>query len=166
MALNPATYSTRTLSLIMLAAFAGVALWIFQPWGGLSGGSGSSNGDASGALPPSLQVDGPVQVESAGDTVTRLVVPITLRGDTGISLDGSRLRAETELAETALAAVPATFDISFVTGNGDSILDPGESALVTVDLPATSSVHPENPLTLVFTTTDGGTLVIEDVLGD
>ena len=37
MALNPAFYSTRSLSFIMLAAFAGLALWLFAPWGGGQG---------------------------------------------------------------------------------------------------------------------------------
>jgi hypothetical protein len=151
---------------MMLAAIAGLSLWLFQPWSGLGGDSGASGGDgASGAAPPSAEVDGTVHVETSGETVTRLVVPIVVLGEGGLSLDGSRLHAETALAETALAAVPATFVVEVVDGNGDAVLDAGEHALLTVELPASSSVHPENPLSLTFALADGGRLVIKDVLG-
>jgi hypothetical protein len=92
----------------MLAAFAGLALWLFAPFGGGQGGGSGSRGDgASAALPPALTVDGVVAVESSDDMVTRLVVPLAVRGDEGIALDaGARIRAETAMADTALAAVP------------------------------------------------------------
>ena len=161
MALNPATYSTRSISLIALAAFAGLALWLFEPWSL----GGSPNGESSPQqLPSMLRLDGGIQVETTGDVVTRLVVPIAVRGDQGIDLTSGRLRAETALAETALAAVPATYSVEWENGNGDQVLDPGESALMTVDLPETSSVHPDNPLDLVFVPGTGPTLIIEDVL--
>jgi len=161
MALNPATYSTRSISLIALAAFAGLALWLFEPWSL----GGSPNGESSPQqLPSMLRLDGGIQVETTGDVVTRLVVPIAVRGDQGIDLASGRLRAETALAETALAAVPATYSVEWENGNGDQILDPGESALMTVDLPERSSVHPDNPLDLVFVPDAGPTLIIEDVL--
>src|SRR3990172_3212360 len=161
MALNPATYSTRSISLIALAAFAGLALWLFEPWSL----GGSPNGESSPQqLPSMLRLDGGIQVETTGDVVTRLVVPIAVRGDQGIDLASGRLRAETALAETALAAVPATYSVEWENGNGDQILDPGESALMTVDLPQRSSVHPDNPLDLVFVPDAGPTLIIEDVL--
>ncbi len=169
MALNPATYSTRSLSLLMFAAFVGAALWLFAPAGfGFSGsGTGSgSDGNAGAALPSSLKVDGVVQVESHDDIVTRLVVPLSLRGSQGITLSNdAKLRAETAMSETAAAAVPATFTVVWLDGNGDSILDAGEHAVLTVDLPAVSTVHPGNPLNLVLKSTDGSTLTIEDVLG-
>jgi hypothetical protein len=44
------------------------------------------------------------------------------------------------------------------------VLDPGEHAVMTVDLPAPSSVHPDNPLRLVLKPAHGVNLVIEDVL--
>ena len=161
MALNPATYSTRSISLIALAAFAGLALWLFEPWSL----GGSPNGESSPQqLPSMLRLDGGIQVETTGDVVTRLVVPIAVRGDQGIDLTSGRLRAETALAETALAAVPATYSVEWENGNGDQILDPGESALMTVDLPERSSVHPDNPLDLVFVPDAGPSLIIEDVL--
>jgi hypothetical protein len=162
MLLNPA-YSTRNASLLLIAAFAGIALWLFLPWdrGGasLSGGS-----DGSAALPPSLRVDGQVQVTSADNVVTRLVVPLAIRGEEGIALGGGTIRAETSLAESAAAAVPASYSIDWLDGNGDSVLDPGEHALLTVDLPERSSVHPDNPLRLVIKPIDSVSLVIEDVL--
>jgi hypothetical protein len=165
MALQHRTYSTRTLSLLMLAAFGGLALWLFTPW---HPGTQSSNGgaDANAALPPSLRVDGAVQVESANNVVTRLVVPLAVRGDEGIALadNSGRMHAETSMSDTASAAVPATYSVSWLDGNGDQILDPGEQALVTVDLPSASSVHPGNSLRLVLRPAGGGTLVIEDVL--
>lgn len=165
MALNPATYSTRSLSLLMLAAFAGAAIWLFAPsnFGGAAHGGG---GDSSAAQPPSLKVDGVVQVESHDNIVTRLIVPLALRGTQGLTLDGSaKLRAETAMSDTASAAVPATYAVSWLDGNGDHVLDPGEHAVLTVELPAVSTIHPGNPLNLVFKTADGSTLVIEDVLG-
>ncbi len=166
MALNPATYSTRSLSLLMLAAFAGVALWMAEPSGfGLSG-QGSGGASPGAQLPSSLKVDGVVEVETHDNIVTQLVVPLTLRGTPGIALDGARLRAETAMSETASAAVPTTHMVSWLDGNGDQVLDPGEHALLTIDLPAVSTVHPGNPLNLVVTTADGAALVIEDVLGN
>lgn len=169
MALNPATYSTRSLSILMFAAFAGAALWLFAPLSG--GGSGSGGGSSSGAnasLPSSLKVDGTVQVESHNNIVTRLVVPLAVRGAQGIALadDSGNLRAETAMADTASAAVPATYTLAWLDGNGDRILDPGEHALLTVDLPAVSTVHPDNPLNLVLKPADGSTLFIEDVLSN
>jgi hypothetical protein len=167
MTLNRTTYSTRPVSLVMIAAFAGLALWLFAPWGGGTGaGSGNSSG-ASAALPSSLKVDGAVQVESHDNVVTRLIVPLAVRGDQGIALAGAEvsIRAETAMSDTASAAVPATFTILFSDGNGDQVLDPGEHAVMTVDLPAKSSVHPGNPLGLVIYPANGGRLTIEDVLG-
>jgi hypothetical protein len=161
MALNPAIYSTRSISLIALALFAGVALWLLEPW---SFGGGSNGESSPGQLPSMLRVDGGVQVETTGDVVTKLVVPIAVRGDQSIDLSGGDLRAETALAETALAAVPATYGVAWQDGNGDRLLDPGERALLTVDLPEKSSVHPDNPLRLVFKPGAGPTLIIEDVL--
>ncbi len=167
MALNSATYSTRSISILMLAAFAGAAIWLFAPLG-QGGGSGSGGGgNAEAGLPPSLKVDGAVQVDSHDNIVTRLVVPLAVRGTSGIALtdDSGKLRAETFMAETASAAVPATYTLTWLDGNGDHILDPGEHALLTVDLPAVSTIHPNNPLNLVIKPAEGSPLVIEDVLG-
>jgi hypothetical protein len=165
MALTPNTYSTRSLSLIILAALTGFGLWFFAPSFGFDGGSGSGgNNDASAGLPAMFRVEGAVSVETSGDVVTGLVVPISVRGDESIDLNGGKLRAETALAETSLAVVPATFSIEWQGGNGDDLLDPDETALMTVTLPEKSSIHPENPLTLVYTSDGGPTLKIEDVL--
>ena len=169
MALNPATYSTRSLSILMFAAFAGAAIWLFAPLGGGGSGSGSgSSGGANASLPSSLKVDGTVQVESHNNIVTRILVPLAVRDNQGIALadDSGNLRAETAMADTASAAVPATYTLAWLDGNGDRILDPGEHALLTVDLPAVSTVHPNNPLDLVIKPADGSTLVIEDVLSN
>jgi hypothetical protein len=162
MAMNRATYSTRLVSMVMLAAFGAAAIWLFAPWGG-----GLHSGGAGAQLPPSLRVAGQVHVESHDNVVTRLVVPLTVRGHEGIALTDASgaIRAETEMSATAAAAVPATYSVAWTNGNGDNVLDPGETALLTVDLPARSSVHPGNPLRLVFETPNGGTLAIEDVLG-
>ena len=164
MALSPTTYSTRSISLVMLAAFAGLGLWLFAPFGQTTGGS-SSGESAPSQLPSMLKVDGDVQVQTSGDVVTQLIVPISLHGRESIDLSTGKLRAETALSETALAAVPTTYAVEWQTGNGDQILDPGESALLTVTLPENSSIHPDNPLRLVFTPNAGPTLIIEDVLG-
>ena len=145
----------------MLAAVAGMALWLFEPWSF----GGSPNGESSPQqLPSMLRLDGGVQVETTGDVVTGLVVPIAVRGDQSVDLSSGKLRAETALAETALAAVPATYTVAWQDGNGDQLLDPGEHALLAVDLPEKSSVHPGNPLRLVFKPESGPTLIIEDVL--
>jgi hypothetical protein len=164
--MHRATFSTRSVSLVMLAAFGGLALWLFFPWGGGRGARSGSGGDASAALPPSLRVDGAVQVESHDNIVTRLVVPLAVRGEEPIALtdDSGRMRAETLMDETASAAVPAHYSVVWLDGNGDRNLDPGEHATLTVDLPARSSVHPGNPLRLVLRPAGGGSLIIEDVL--
>jgi hypothetical protein len=166
MTMNRASFSTRPVSLVLLAAFGGLALWLFLPWGGGRGAGSGSGGDARAALPPSLRVDGTVQVTSHDDIVTRLVVPLALRGEEPIALtdDAGRMRAETLMGETASAAVPATYSVAWLDGNGDHNLDPGEHATLTVDLPARSTVHPGNPLRLVLRPASGGSLIIEDVL--
>jgi hypothetical protein len=171
MTLNPATYSTRSLSLLMIALFAGTALWLFAPSGFGVSGSGSGNGgdasNASAALPSSVKVDGTVQVESHDNIVTRIVVPLSLRGSDSIAISNdAKLRAETAMSDTAAAAVPATFSIKWLDGNGDSMLDAGEHAVLTVDLPAVSTIHPGNPLDLVLKSAEGATLTIENVLGN
>ena len=163
MALSAPTYSTRSISLIMLGAFAGLGLWLLMPFG--QGGGSTPGGESSPSqLPSMIRLEGAVQVQTQGDVVTGLVVPVSVRGDEGIDLSSGRLRAETALAETALAVVPATFSIEWQSGNGDSVLDPGETALMHVALPNDSSIHPENPLDLVFVPDVGPTLIIKDVL--
>jgi hypothetical protein len=112
-----------------------------------------------------LRLDGDVQVQASGDVVTHLVVPISVRGNESIDLRSGKLRAETALSETALAAVPTTYTVEWQTGNGDQHLDPGERALLTVTLPENSSIHAENPLRLVFVPLAGPKLIIEDILG-
>ncbi len=165
MALNPAFTPSRSMTLLMFAAFAGLALWLFAPWGG---GHGTGGGGAGAALPPSLKIDGAVQVQAQGDVVTRLVVPLAVRGDEGIALtdDNGGMRAETLMSATAAAAVPAKYSVAWLDGNGDRVLDPGEHAVLTVDLPEKSSVHPGNPLDLVIHPASGPSLTIENVLGN
>lgn len=166
MALTPALNTPRALMTLFIAAFAGIALWLTLPaLAGSSFSSGGTGGSDNAALPASLKVDGTVQATSHGDVVTRLVVPLTVRGEQGIDLGGDfRLRAETVMGEGASAAVPATYALDWLSGNNDSMLDPGEKAVMTVDLPAPSSVHPGNPLRLVLKPAQGVNLVIEDVL--
>jgi hypothetical protein len=163
MALTPALHGTRALSTLMIAAFAGVALWMFAP--AIGSGFGGDGGSDNATLPASLKVDGEVQATSQGDVVTRLIVPLAVRGDQSIDLGGEfDLRAETVMDLGASAAVPATYSIEWLGGNGDNVLDPGEQAVMTVELPAPSSVHPHNPLRLVLKPAQGVNLVIEDVL--
>jgi hypothetical protein len=163
MPIRSAQFSTIPVSLVLLTAFAGAALWLFQPWAfALSAAGGGSSG--GGALPLSVKVNGPVRVQSEGDVVRRLVVPIAVGGQQAFPLDGAVLRAETEMSPTAAAAVPATYSLRWLDGNGDNVLDPGEHAELTVDLPANTSVHPQNRLDLVFKTAAGGTLSIQHVL--
>ena len=162
MALSTSTYSTRSLSLLLVAALAGIALWLFAPVGF---DNGSSGGESAPSQDPALiKVDGPAAVERRGDDVVGLSIPISVRGEQAIDLSGATLRAETALAETALAAVPARYEIAWTAGNGDMVLDPGEAATLNVELPANSSVRATNPLDLVFVPQGGPTLIIEDVL--
>lgn len=159
MALNPATrLSTRTITLVMLAAFAAFAVWLFVPSGDIS----LPGSDGAASLPPSLAVDGEVRVATEGDSVTQLVVPLTVRGEDGILLtEGRRLHATTVMSESASAAVPAEYHVAWTNGNGDEILDPGEQAIVTVDLPSPSSVHPGNPVSLIIRPVEGVALTVE-----
>lgn len=165
MALNHATYSTRPVSLLLLAAFAGVALWLFVPALPGIGSSPGGSESAPGQLPSLLLRDGDVTIETTGDSITRIVVPVALRGDDPIDLAGGVMRAETALAETAFAAVPATYSVEWPAGNGNTLLEPGETALLTVDLPANNNVDAANPLDLVLKLDGGPSLVIQDVLG-
>ena len=150
-------FRTLPVSLLLLAASAGIALWLILPWGHPQGASGAGPGGP-------LMIDGPVQVRTDGNVVAQLVVPITLRGQQAISLDGTVLRAETDMSPTAAAAVPAKFSLSWLDGNGDRVIDAGEHVVLTVDLPAVSTVHPGNPLALVFKAADGSTITVENVL--
>ena len=165
MALNQTTYSTRPLSLLFLAAFAGVALWLFAP--SFAGGGSAPGGteSAPSLLPSMLTRSGSVVVETTGDSITRIIVPVSLRGDDPIDLTGGKLHAETALAATALAAVPATYSIGWQSGDGDEVLEPGEVALLSAELPDNNNITAENPLRLVFKSAGGPSLVIEDVLG-
>ena len=162
MTLNPALqFPTRTLVILGIAAFAAMALWLFLPGGSQTSWMGSGNA----ALPPSLHVDGTVGVTSADNVVTKLIVPLAVRGDDGITLtEGGRLHATTLMSDTAAAAVPATYTVAWLDGNGDEILDPGEHAVLTVGLPERSSVHPGNPVGLIIRPIDSMPLTIEDVL--
>jgi hypothetical protein len=159
--------TARPVSLAVLVAFLTIGIWLFVPWGRIhSSLSGSGGGDNNVAAAPSLKIDGPSQIESQGNVVTRLVVPISVSGSDGVRLperDGT-LRAETSLSESAAAAVPGTYGVNWLDGNGDDMLDPGEHAELIVDLPARSSIHPSNPLRLVVTTADGALLPIEHVI--
>lgn len=159
MAFNPAfPLTTRTLGLALIAALAAFAFWQFAP----AGESGWTGTDSSASLPPSLAVDGEVAVTTAGDSVTRLVVPLTVRGEDGIVLtEGRRLHASTHMSESASAAVPATYSVAWLSGDGDEVLEPGEQALVTVELPAPSSVHAGNPLELIIRPIDGIALTVQ-----
>ena len=170
MVLNLPGHSTRPLTLVFLAAFAGIALWLFAPWGNGGGSTPSGSPPDGGAsspsqLPSMLTRSGDVVVETdAAGEVTRLTVPVSLRGDDPIDITAADLRAETSLAETALAAVPATYSVEWQSGNGDAILEPGETALLVVDLPANSGVRESNPLDLVLKLENGPSLVLDDVL--
>jgi hypothetical protein len=167
MAMQRSVYSTRSISLILLAAFAGMALWLFTPaFGRGSNGStsGPGGGSVAGTAPASVHIDGAAEYEATDNVVTRVFVPVAVGEGAPLDLSGAIVRAETAMADTASAVVPATFRIDWRDGNGDRLLDPGEHAVLTVDLPSTSTVHPENPLRLVFRRDGGTTLVIEDVL--
>lgn len=162
MALNPAMYSTRTLSLLLLSAFAGTALWFFQPWSGSGSGSG---GGAGASAPAAVKIAGVVAIEANEDVVTRVRVPLAVSGRESVGLGpGANVRAETELSDSATAAVPGSYTVEWTSGNGDDTLEPGEQAMLIVDLPAKSSVHPDNPLRLVLRYPDGRTVAVDDVI--
>ncbi|MBF6598943.1 MAG: hypothetical protein IVW36_00355 [Dehalococcoidia bacterium] len=147
------SFNTRPVSLLLIAALAGVGLWLFQPWARAQ--SAAPNAQPARA---SLLVDGTVQTTDDGGVIRRLVVPLALDGAPGISLDGARLQAETEMSASAAASVPAGYTLNWLDGNGDDVIDAGEHVELVVDLPQNTSVHPGNPLTLVFKTPDGGRL--------
>jgi flagellin-like protein len=159
MPLNPAAQlPTRTIAMLTLAAFAAITVWMFAPSGGDTSWGGT---DSTASLAPSLAVDGEVQVTSAGDSVTQLVVPLAVRGEDGILLtEGRRLHATTVMSESASAAVPADYSVAWSNGNGDEVLDPGEQAVLTVDLPSPSSVHPGNPIDLIIRPVEGVALTV------
>jgi hypothetical protein len=155
------TFPTRLLVMLASAGLIALALWLYAP--ALETTVGGRDGSAS--LPAALAIDGTVEVTSADGMVSRLVVPLAVRGDDPIILtEGRRLHASTFMGETAAAAVPATYTVTWLDGNGDELLDPGEHAVLTVDLPVPSPVHPDNPMELIIRPVDGMPLVIENVL--
>jgi hypothetical protein len=158
---HQARFSTRPVSFLLIAAFAAAALWTLQPWSHLQT---ASPGGADAALPSSLHVDGQAHAETQDGIVRRLVVPIMLDGQDAISLDRATLRAETDMSDTAAAAVPATYSLRWLDGNGDEVIDAGEHIELTANLPDKTSVYPQNPLALVFRTPGGNSLRIEHVL--
>jgi hypothetical protein len=159
---RPAAYSTRAVSGALIAAFAAVGLWMLLPGGG-SPGAFTSGGAAHG---PSLRVDGAVAIETTdAGVVVGLRVPLAVRGEDGIRLmEGDRMRAETFMADTAAAAVPATYSLEWSSSDGDALLEPGEQAMLVVMLPDNTPVRADNPLTIVIRPLDGPALTIEDVL--
>lgn len=151
----------RMMLLMGLVALAGLALWVYAPSG--TGWIGGSEGGASS--PSALTVDGNVEVTSENGMVSRLVVPLSVSGDERILLtEGRRIHAATFMSETAAAAVPAAYSLAWLDGNGDEFLDPGEHAVLTVDLPVPSPVRAENAMELIIRPVDGLPLVIRDVL--
>jgi hypothetical protein len=155
------TLPTRMLLMLAVAAVTGLAVWVYAP-NATSWFDGSA-GNASAA--PMLKVDGDVELVSDNGMVSRLVVPLTVSGDERILLtEGRRLHASTFMSETAAAAVPAQYTLAWFGGNGDEFLDPGERAVLTVNLPVPSPVRPENPVEIIIRPVDGLPLVIRDVL--
>lgn len=128
----------------------------------------SAIGDpVSGAIQPSLKVDGLTQIE-ARDNVIRLVVPLTDVKDQAIDLtdDTGEVSVVTTTSGTSIAVFPAKYTITWLDGNGDHTLDPGEHVVLTVDLPAAAALRPNNPLTLMIKSSSGARLVIENVLAN
>jgi hypothetical protein len=162
MTLSPARNSpARTLALLGLAALLAIALWAYLPVSFPS----PLEGRSAASLPPSIFVDGTVEVTSVDGAVSRLVVPLAVRGDDPILLtSGRRLHASTFMSESAAAAVPAVYTVSWLDGNGDELLDPGEHAVLTIDLPVPSPVRPDNPMELIIRPVEGVPLIIKDVL--
>jgi hypothetical protein len=165
-------------SFLGIGAFAGVGLLLLVPW--LLGSTGATSGqahvsgvDASSLSPSpvagipdgSLRVDGSAQIEAL-DNVIRLVVPVTAPGDRAIPLaeDAGEISVQTTTSDTSIAVFPGRYALTWLDGNNDHILDPGEHAVLTVDLPAAAAVRPSSPLTLVIKSSSGSRLVIENVL--
>jgi hypothetical protein len=153
-----AILSPRIILVAVFGSITAVALSMFLPsgvdtyWGGT---------DGTASLPPSLAVDGEVAVTTSGDSVTQLVVPLVVRGEDGIALtEGNQLHVSTFMSESAAAAVPATHTVAWTNGNGDEILDPGEQAVLTVDLPSPNSVHEGNPIDLIIRPVEGVALTV------
>jgi hypothetical protein len=142
------------------AALLALAMWALLP-----GFSPSWPGDGNASLPASLRVDGTVEATTSQGSVSRLVVPLAVRGDAPMLLtEDGRLHASTFMSESAAAAVPSTYTLEWLDGNGDEFLDPGEHAVLTVDLPVPSPVRAENELEIIIRPVVGAPLVIEDVL--
>lgn len=159
MTLNRAAPFERRTMILLCGALLAFAIWALAP---LAADGGWIGADSAASSQPSLAVDGDVQVTTSGDSVTQLVVPLAVRGEDGIVLtEGGRLHATTHMSESASAAVPATYSVAWQNGDGDEVLDPGEQAIVTVDLPAPSSVHPGNPVDLIIRPVEGLALTVK-----
>lgn len=115
----------------------------------------------------SMELSGAVVATSDGTEVTDLVLNVTLAaGGSAVNWDPSATTNRTIVSyiDDSLTINDLTYTSTDITGDGDSLLEPGESALLTVDLPANNNVDPANPLDLVLRLAAGPSLVIEDVL--
>jgi hypothetical protein len=163
MAMSSPTLRIRTLTFIAAAMLAGVALWLAAPWG--SAGSNSTGGGHVAITYGSMDVSGPVQVETVAGSVVRLVVPVTVGEGDAMELGSASgaLHAETALADTAAAAVPGTYTLEWLSGE-PLTLSPGDSLLITAELPEGSNVFPDNPARLVLRPASDVRIVVPDVL--
>lgn len=196
MSFHGAGLSTRNFRILMaIAGFAGIALWLLGPAlrsgsgsiGGTAdaarpsslalwmldppssrGGTGSIMEHVNVAHPSPLRLNRAVQITSQGNLVTRVVVPVAVVGDRSITFPGDvgELSVETATSETSSAVVPATYALTWLDGNGDRILDPGEHAELTVYVPVGAQIHPHNPFNLKIKRQGDATLVIQAALGN
>lgn len=160
MTLYPAHHPARIAFMLMFAALAAILVWMFLP-----GGDSNWTPPGDAALPPSLRVDGAVSVTETDGVVTALDVPLAVRGEDGIRLmDDGKVHASTVMGEGASSVVPAVYTVTWLDGNGDETLDPGEHAVLHVELAPNTTVHPGNPLDLIVRPVDSAPLTIEGVL--
>lgn len=187
---------TKKLALLAAAACLGVAVWVFvtAPNGGEapvaptasardstslglwlleaqgpkleSDVAGATEFNAHASAGSFLKIQGEVRAETQNNAISRLVVPLAVRGDqNNIALPGESgtLSVEVAWSETASAVIPATYTLRRLEADRTALFSPGEQAELTIELPATPPIRPEHSVDLVIRTANGERLVIQDV---
>jgi hypothetical protein len=156
MTLHPAHHPARIAFMLLFAAFAAILVWMFLP------------GGDSNWTPPRRAAAFAARrwgCECATADTSKLDVPLAVRGEDGIRLmDDGKVHASTVMGEGASSVVPAVYAVTWLDGNGDETLDPGEHAILHVELAPNTTVHPGNPLDLIVRPVDSAPLTIEGVL--
>ncbi|MHB8375425.1 MAG: hypothetical protein ACYDEB_00505 [Dehalococcoidia bacterium] len=130
---------------IELAAIAGALVLVSSLLAGVvlsAGTAGSLQLDQAAQraltlVTTGIQVDGPVLAQTDGARATRIMVDVTTTAGGGaVSLDphATSGRLVVSYVSTTVAVRDLPYAVVWITGNGDTLLQPGELAEIVVDV--------------------------------